>query len=127
MIASGTAGSIVQLGSIAGFNGFPQRVGYCGTKAAVHHMTKVMALDLARHHIRVNGVAPGYIRTDLVQELIDEGTLDEGRLSNRIPVHELGTPEHIAASVSFLASQDAAYITGETLTVDGGWIAHGHI
>ena len=127
MIASGTAGSIVQLGSIAGFNGFPQRVGYCGTKAAVHHMTKVMALDLARHNIRVNGVAPGYIKTDLVQELIDVGTLDEARLEHRIPAHQLGTPEHIAASVSFLASDDAAYITGETLTVDGGWIAYGHV
>ena len=127
MIASGTAGSIVQLGSIAGINGFPQRVGYCGTKAAVHHMTKVMAVDLARHNIRVNAVAPGYIRTDMVQNLIDAGTLDEGRLTGRIPSADLGVPDHIAACVSWLAGSDAAYITGETITVDGGWVAYGHI
>ena len=127
MIASQTHGSIVQLGSIAGINGFPQRVGYCGTKAAVHHMTKVMAIDLARHKIRVNTVAPGYIRTDMVQDLIDVGTLDESRLTSRIPNGDLGTPEHIASCVSWLASEEAAYITGETITVDGGWIAYGHI
>ncbi|MFB0928029.1 MAG: glucose 1-dehydrogenase [Acidimicrobiales bacterium] len=127
MIASQTAGSIVQLGSIAGINGFPNRVGYCGTKAAVHHMTKAMAVDLARHKIRVNTVAPGYIRTDMVQDLIDAGTLDEQRLTNRIPAGDLGTPEHIASCVSWLASDEAAYVTGETIKVDGGWIAYGHI
>ena len=127
MIASGSAGSIVQLGSVAGINGFPHRVGYCGTKAAVHHMTKVMAVDLARHQIRVNTVAPGYIRTDMVQDLIDAGTLDENRLKSRIPTSDLGVPDDIAACVSWLASADAGYITGETISVDGGWLAYGHI
>jgi NAD(P)-dependent dehydrogenase (short-subunit alcohol dehydrogenase family) len=127
MIASETPGSIVQLGSISGINGFPNRVGYCGTKAAVHHMTKVMAVDLARHKIRVNTVAPGYIRTDMVQDLIDAGTLDETRLNGRIPMNDLGTPDHIASCVSWLASEGAEYITGETITVDGGWLAYGHI
>lgn len=127
MIASETRGSIVSLGSIAGINGFPQRVGYCGTKAAVHHMTKVMAVDLARHGIRANAVAPGYIRTDMVQNLIDAGTLDERRLAARIPSDQLGTPDHIADCVAWLASSEAAYITGETITVDGGWVAYGHI
>lgn len=127
MIASGTSGSIIQLGSIAGVNGFPERVGYCGTKAAVHQMTKVMAIDLAIHNIRVNCVAPGYIRTDMVQDLIDAGTLDEKRLASRIPTEQLGAPEHIAATVAWLASSEAAYVTGETITVDGGWVAYGHI
>ncbi len=127
MIASGIRGGIVQLGSIAGVNGFPERVGYCGTKAAVHHMTKVMAVDLARHGIRVNTVAPGYIRTDMVQDLIDAGTLDERRLAGRIPVDDLGRPDHIASCVAWLASDESAYVTGETITVDGGWVAYGHI
>lgn len=127
MAAAGTAGAIVQLGSVAGVNGFPQRVGYCGTKAAVHQMTKVMAIDLAPHNIRVNAVAPGYIRTDMVQDLINEGTLDEKRLTNRIPANDLGTPAHIASCVSWLASDQAAYVTGETITVDGGFVAYGHL
>jgi len=127
MVASGTSGAIIQLGSIAGRNGFPHRVGYCGTKAAVHHMTNVMAIDLAPHGIRVNAVAPGYIRTDMVQNLIDAGTLDEQRLAARIPTEELGAPEHIAAAVAWLASSESAYVTGETITVDGGWVAYGHI
>lgn len=127
MIASGTSGSIIQLGSIAGLNGFPERVGYCGTKAAVHQMTKVMAIDLARHKIRVNAVAPGYIRTDMVQDLIDAGTLDESRLAARIPTSELGSPDHIASCVAWLASDESAYITGEVITVDGGWNAYGHL
>lgn len=127
MTASGTAGSIVQLGSVAGINGFPQRVGYCGTKAAVHQMTKVMAIDLAPRNIRVNAVAPGYIRTDMVQDLINAGTLDEQRITNRIPANNLGSPEHIAACVSWLASDDAAYVTGETISVDGGFLAYGHL
>jgi len=127
MIASGTEGSIVQLGSIAGIDGFPDRVGYCGTKAAVHHMAKVMAIDLAPKKIRVNVVAPGYIRTDMVQNLIDAGTVDQQRLESRIPARELGAPKHIAACVSWLASSDAAYITGETIAVDGGWLAYGHV
>jgi len=127
MIAGGTPGSIVQLGSIAGVGGFPNRVAYCGTKAAVHHMTKVMALDLARYKIRVNCVAPGYIRTDMVQDLIDVGKVDEQQLLDRIPADELGAPENIAACVSWLASSEASYITGETITVDGGWAAYGHV
>ena len=127
MVASGTRGSIVQLGSIAGTNGFPQRVGYCGTKAAVAQMTKVMAIDLAAHGIRVNCVAPGYIRTDMVQDLIDAGTLDEAPLTGRIPAGRLGTPDHIASAVAWLAGEEADYVTGETLAVDGGWLAYGHI
>lgn len=127
MVASGTAGSIIQMGSIAGINSFPSRVGYCGTKAAVHQMTRVMALDLAEHNIRVNCVAPGYIRTDMVQDLIDGNLLLEAPLKNRIPTSELGTVEDIANAVAFLASDQAGYVTGHTLVVDGGWLASGHI
>lgn len=127
MVASGTRGSIVQIGSIAGINGFPRRVGYCSSKAAVHHMTKVMSLDLAAHGIRVNCVAPGYIRTDMVQDLVDEGKLDEAALRRRIPLGDLGEGADVAAAVAWLASDQARYVTGETLLVDGGWSAYGHI
>jgi NAD(P)-dependent dehydrogenase (short-subunit alcohol dehydrogenase family) len=127
MVASGTRGSIIQIGSIAGINAFPNRVGYCATKAAVHQMTRVMALDLAEVGIRVNCVAPGYIRTDMVQDLIEAGKLDEAPLRRRVPLGDLGTAADIAAAVSWLASTEARYVTGETVVVDGGWLAYGHI
>jgi 3-oxoacyl-[acyl-carrier protein] reductase len=127
MVAGGRRGSIIQIGSIAGETAFPQRIGYCTSKAAVHQMTRVMALELAAHGIRVNAVAPGYIRTDLVDELIGAGTLDETRLRGRIPQGALGTPEDIAAAVAWLASDESRYVTGEVLAVDGGWLAFGHV
>lgn len=127
MVEAGVGGSIINIGSVTGIDAFPTRVGYCGSKAAVHHMTRVMALDLAPHRIRVNCVAPGYIRTDMVQDLIDAGTLDESGLKRRIPMDELGDPADIAAAVAWLASDEASYITGETTVVDGGWVSYGHI
>jgi len=127
MLAAGTRGGIIQLGSIAGITPFPKRLAYCASKAAVHQMTQVMALELAEHGIRVNCVAPGYIRTDMVQGLIDDGRLPEAPLVNRIPMNDLGTVDDIANAVAFLASDQAAYVTGETMVVDGGWVSNGHI
>ena len=127
MVASGTKGSIVNIGSITGVNAFPKRMGYAASKAAVHHMTKVMALDLAEHGIRVNCVAPGYIRTDMISDLIDAGSLDEGLLRKRIPLGELGTPEDIANAVDWISSGEARYATGATMLIDGGWVAYGHV
>lgn len=127
MVASKTKGSIVNIGSITGINAFPKRMGYAASKAAVHHMTKVMAIDLADHGIRVNCIAPGYIRTDMISDLIKAGSLDEQLLTRRIPLHELGTPEDVAAAVDWISSSEARYATGETLVIDGGWIAYGHV
>jgi NAD(P)-dependent dehydrogenase (short-subunit alcohol dehydrogenase family) len=86
-----------------------------------------MALDLAPHHIRVNCVAPGYVRTDLVQTLLDEGKLDSAALLRRIPMGEFGEGTDVAAAVSWLAGSESRYVTGETLVVDGGWAAYGHV
>ncbi len=127
MVASGTKGSIVNIGSIAGASAFPNRIAYCASKSAVHQMTKVMALDLADHRIRVNCIAPGYIRTDLVQELIDDGKVDVDKVENRIPLSEFGGGPDIAAAVAWVASNEARYVTGETIAVDGGWLAYGYV
>lgn len=127
MVASGTRGSIVNIGSIAGVNGFPKRMGYAASKAAVHHMTKVMAIDLATHGIRVNCVAPGYIRTDMVEDLIGSGTLDVNQLERRIPLSQLGTADDVAAAVAWVSSTEASYVTGATFMIDGGWAAYGHV
>jgi len=127
MVAAGVQGRIVNIGSIAGINAFPRRMGYAASKAGVNHMTKVMALDLAEYGIRVNCVAPGYIRTDMIQDLFDAGKLDEAGLRRRIPLGDLGTSEDVAAAVSWVTSDEARYATGATLVLDGGWTAYGHI
>jgi NAD(P)-dependent dehydrogenase (short-subunit alcohol dehydrogenase family) len=127
MVAARIPGRIVNIGSIAGINAFPKRMGYAASKAGVNHMTKVMALDLAEYGIRVNCVAPGYIRTDMIQDLFDAGKLDESGLRGRIPLGDLGTSEDVAAAVSWISSDEARYATGATLVLDGGWTAYGHI
>ncbi len=104
LIDTGTPGVIINIGSVAGIDAFPQRSGYAASKAAVHHLTRVMALDLAPHHIRVNCVAPGYVRTDLIETLIDDGRLDVDALRRRIPLGDFGEGSDIAAAVAWLAS-----------------------
>jgi NAD(P)-dependent dehydrogenase (short-subunit alcohol dehydrogenase family) len=127
MVATGTHGSIIHIGSIAGVTGFPNRMGYVASKAAVRYLTKVMALDLAEAGIRVNCVAPGYVRTDMITDLAEAGLLDEDALRRRIPMGRLGGVDEVAAAVAWLASSEAGYVTGETLVLDGGWVAYGHV
>jgi NAD(P)-dependent dehydrogenase (short-subunit alcohol dehydrogenase family) len=127
MIRSGTRGSIVNLGSVAGFNGFPGRGAYGATKAAVHHLTKVLAIELAQHGIRVNCVAPGFVETDMVKSLAAQGILDVDALRRRTPLGELIPAEDVAATIAWLASPAARHITGESVLVDGGWTAYGHL
>ena len=127
MIAQAKGGVIINIGSIAGENAIPLRSTYCATKAAVHHLTRVMALEWADNGIRVNCVAPGYIRTDIVQGLIDRGVLDKTILEGRIPQKRLGEGRDVAEAVCYLAGDGAAYVTGSILTVDGGWDAYGFI
>lgn len=127
MADSGTAGSIVNIGSLGAVNGFPGRGAYAATKAGVHHLTKILAIELATHRIRVNCVAPGFVRTDMVEQLAESGALDVEALIHRTPLGELIPAEEIAGLVSFLASSAAAHITGESILVDGGWTAYGHL
>jgi NAD(P)-dependent dehydrogenase (short-subunit alcohol dehydrogenase family) len=127
MVDAGTPGVIVNIGSVGGFNGFPGRGAYGASKAAVHHLTKILAVELAQFGIRVNCVAPGFVETDMVKGLTESGVLDVQALKRRTPLHELIPAEDIAKTVSWLASSNARYITGESLLVDGGWSAYGHL
>ncbi len=120
------AGCIINIGSILGRNAFPATLGYCASKAAVDHMTRVMAIEWARYGIRVNCIASGYIHTELIDRLAAEGKLTLEDLQKRTPQHRLGTGADIAKAVRFVASDDAGFMTGEVMVIDGGWTAFGY-
>ncbi|MDA1674972.1 3-oxoacyl-[acyl-carrier-protein] reductase [Bacillus cereus group sp. TH152-1LC] len=111
------SGRIVNISSVVGILGNPGQVNYVAAKAGVIGITKTMAKELASKGITVNAVAPGFIETDMTDEL-SEG-VREGLLK-QIPLNKLGQPEDIAKVVRFLVSEDAQYMTGQTISVDGG-------
>jgi NAD(P)-dependent dehydrogenase (short-subunit alcohol dehydrogenase family) len=119
------SGAIVNLSSIAGRTGIPGRNAYGAAKAGLSAMTRAMASEWARRGVRVNAVAPGYVRTALVDDLIRRGALDAARIEARAPMGRMARPEEIAEAIAFLASSRASYITGATLDADGGWLAFG--
>lgn len=125
MIGNGRGGAIVNLNSIGGVVGLPGRTSYSTAKAGIGMMTRVLGSEWGVHNIRVNAVAPGYILTPMTQDLIDKGIIDPLRIRRRTPMGQMGKPEHIADAVTFLASEQAAFITGVTLPVDGGYMAFG--
>ncbi len=124
MIAQGS-GAIVNLSSITAFGGIPGRKAYGAAKAGISAMTRSMACEWAEHGLRVNAVAPGYVRTELVNRLVVGGTLDEAKIVRRTPMGRMAEPIEIARAIRFLASDEASFITGTTLSVDGGWTAYG--
>lgn len=111
------SGKVVNMASVAGTMGNPGQVNYSASKAGVIGITKSAAKELARKNINVNAIAPGLIETDMTRELSDEAREE---ILKGIPLGRRGTPEDIAATVAFLVSDDAAYITGQVILVDGG-------
>jgi len=127
MKKNGKKGVIINIGSIAGINAFPDRSVYGVSKAALHHLTKIMAIDLASINIRVNCIAPGYIEHNENTEFVKKGLLDLEALKKRILLNCIGEGKDIANAAIYLASDDAKYVTGSILTVDGGFTAYGFI
>jgi NAD(P)-dependent dehydrogenase (short-subunit alcohol dehydrogenase family) len=126
MLARGE-GAIVNLASMAGLTGLPRRNAYGAAKAGIMSLTRSMAAEWGRRGLRVNAVAPGYVRTTLVEELERQGMLDTQALARRTPLGRLARPEEIAEVIWFLASPAASFVTGAVLTVDGGWLALGTV
>ena len=119
------AGAIVNISSIVGLAGFPRRNAYGAAKAGVIMLTRSLASEWGAMGIRVNCIAPGYIRTPLVVALIDARKVDIERVERRTPMARLGRPEEIAQAAAYLSSDWSSFVTGATLSVDGGWAAFG--
>jgi 3alpha(or 20beta)-hydroxysteroid dehydrogenase len=119
MRASG-GGSIVNISSAAGLMGLPLTAGYGASKWGVRGLTKIAAVELGAHRIRVNSVHPGMTYTPMTAEIGIQ--LGEGNYPNT-PMGRVGVPDEIAGAVAYLLSGDAAYVTGAELAVDGGWSA----
>ena len=107
-------GRIVNVVSLSGIKGMPGQTNYSAAKAAVIGATKALAQEVAPRKVTVNAVAPGFVATDMTKDL------DEGELKKLIPAGRFGKPEDVAALVAFLASKEAAYITGEVVNINGG-------
>lgn len=113
------AGKIVNVASIVGVSGNPGQANYVAAKSGVIGFTKTVAQELASRNINVNAVAPGFITTDMTDALNEEV---KNQMLSVIPLGKLGNPEDVAKTVLFLLSDDAAYITGQTIHVDGGMV-----
>ncbi|WP_186577503.1 3-oxoacyl-[acyl-carrier-protein] reductase [Aquibacillus kalidii] len=112
-------GRIINIASVVGVSGNPGQANYVAAKAGVIGLTKTTAKELATRNILVNAIAPGFIETDMTDELTDE---QKAGMLNLIPLAKLGKAEDVAKVVRFLASEDANYVTGQTIHVDGGMV-----
>ena len=120
MVAAKTAGAIVNMSSVNGALAIPSIASYNASKGGVNQLTRVMALALADHGIRVNAVAPGTIATELAQKAVLGSDEAKQRIMSRTPMKRLGEPREIADVCAFLVSSAASYMTGEIVYIDGG-------
>jgi glucose 1-dehydrogenase len=115
----GSAGSIINMSSINAVVALPDQVAYSVSKGGVNQLTRAMALSLAPHGVRVNAIGPGSIMTDMLAS-VNSDAAAKTRILSRTPMGRVGEPSEIAAIAAFLASDDASYITGQTIYADGG-------
>lgn len=118
-------GTIVNVASIAGHRAFAGRANYCAAKAGVIALTEVLGLEWAADRIRVLGVSPGYVATELVSAGIQAGWISEAAITARTPMARLATPDEIARAIVALTGDAFSFATGSTVIIDGGWCANG--
>ena len=121
-MAAHEGGSVINITSVAGHVGLLRSVPYCAAKGGVELMTKALALDWAEKGVRVNAIAPGYFETDLTAGMRDNPALS-ARLLGQTPMRRFGTTADAGGAAVFLASGASAYMTGQSLLIDGGWTA----
>ncbi len=118
MAELGHGGSIINIASILGLGGTGEVVSYCAAKAGLVNLTRALAIELARHDIRVNAIAPGYIETDINRDFLHSNAGE--RVKSRIPQRRFGQPEDLDGTLLLLASDASRYMTGSVLVLDGG-------
>jgi NAD(P)-dependent dehydrogenase (short-subunit alcohol dehydrogenase family) len=118
----GAGGSIINVSSVAGLGGLPRSVPYCASKGGVEMLTRALALDWAKRGVRVNTLAPGWVDTDLTHGLLEHDVHGK-RLLDRTPLGRFAVPGDMAGGLVFLASDASAFMTGQSLVIDGGWTA----
>lgn len=116
-------GKIVSIASIAGLVGFGNISAYSASKGGIVSLTKELALDLAKYNINVNAIAPGIIKTNMTKDMLNDKKTKAGLLA-QIPLGRVGFPSDIGKGVVYLGSDDANFVTGHTLIIDGGWVCH---
>ncbi len=116
-------GAIVNCASIAGLVGFSGMGAYVASKHGVVGLTKAVALENAKHNIRINAVCPGVIHTPMIDRYIAQHPEGEAQLTSGEPIGRMGKPEEIAASVVWLCSDSSSFTTGQAIAIDGGWVA----
>lgn len=121
MIQQG-GGKIINMVSVGAVVGFPRQAAYCATKGGILQLTKVLALDWAKFNIQVNAIGPAYLETDLTKGMRESKIISESLL-RRTPMGRFGKPEEVVGAAVYLASDASSYVTGQTLFVDGGWLA----
>ena len=120
MVAQGGGGAIINMSSVNAVLAIPNQVPYTVSKGGLNQLTKVMSLALAKHGIRVNGIGPGTILTEMAKTAVLGNREAERRILSRTPMGRMGEPEEVARIAVFLASDDASYVTGQTIYPDGG-------
>lgn len=114
--------SIVNVTSVYGEIGYPGSAPYAASKGAISQLTRQLAADLAPEGVRVNGVAPGVIRTAMTEKRLDGDAEYWAAMVDATPLGKIGTPEQVASVIAFLCSPDASYVVGQIIAVDGGWL-----
>ena len=117
LVSAGKPGSIINIGSVLGLTAHPGQTAYCASKAAVVHLTKAMSIDLMRHQISVNAIAPGWFKTEMNEHYFNSP--DGKAYVERMPARRLGNPEELLGAVILLASDAGSFINGVVLPVDG--------